>query len=132
MGSPLQYGCAFCNTISEPVFHALYPLRKDQLLWLVTASNIHRARTALLSITISKSSPRSHASHCIDHTYTKMAFSFGFSGDDIEEDPNDVGVQTQETHAADSNIPPPIPAKAHDLDELVRSHHLHKSKFNHR
>lgn len=63
-------------------------------------------------------------------TYTKMAFSFGFSGDDVEEDPNDVGVQTQETGAADNNIPPPIPAKAHDLDELVCSHQLHKSKSN--
>ena len=61
------------------------------------------------------------------HTYTKMAFSFGFSGDDIEEDPNDVVPQTQETDTPGDNVPPPIPAKAHDLDELVCSHQIHKS-----
>ncbi|KAF2846939.1 hypothetical protein T440DRAFT_557841 [Plenodomus tracheiphilus IPT5] len=48
-----------------------------------------------------------------------MAFSFGFSGDDIEEDPNDVVDQTQQTDAASSNIPPPVPARTHDLDELL-------------
>jgi protein-histidine N-methyltransferase len=49
-----------------------------------------------------------------------MAFSFGFSGDDIEEDPNDVVPQTQE-HSVPGNddVPPPIPARAHDLNELV-------------
>ncbi|KAF3049607.1 hypothetical protein E8E11_009873 [Didymella keratinophila] len=48
-----------------------------------------------------------------------MAFSFGFSGDDIEEDPNDVVPQTQSPSAPDADIPPPIAAKAHDLDELL-------------
>lgn len=48
-----------------------------------------------------------------------MAFSFGFSGDDIEEDPNDVVPQTQETSAPGADVPPPIAARAHDLDELV-------------
>jgi protein-histidine N-methyltransferase len=51
-----------------------------------------------------------------------MAFSFGFSGDDIEEDPNDLVPETQSSVANDdgtSTQPPPIPAKAHDLDELV-------------
>jgi len=48
-----------------------------------------------------------------------MAFSFGFSGDDIEEDPNDVQEQGQQQTTTDSNVPPPIAAKAHDLDELV-------------
>jgi hypothetical protein len=48
-----------------------------------------------------------------------MAFSFGFSGDDIEEDPNDVQEQGQQQATADSNVPPPIAAKTHDLDELV-------------
>jgi protein-histidine N-methyltransferase len=51
-----------------------------------------------------------------------MAFSFGFSGDDIEEDPNDLVPETQPSVAngdGTSTQPPPIPAKAHDLDELV-------------
>jgi protein-histidine N-methyltransferase len=49
-----------------------------------------------------------------------MAFSFGFSGDDIEEDPNDMQEQSgQQTGAAESNVPPPIPAQTHDLDEMV-------------
>jgi protein-histidine N-methyltransferase len=48
-----------------------------------------------------------------------MAFSFGFSGDDIEEDPNDVQDQGQQPATTDSDVPPPIPAKTHDLDELV-------------
>ncbi|KAF3002611.1 hypothetical protein E8E13_008732 [Curvularia kusanoi] len=50
-----------------------------------------------------------------------MAFSFGFSGDDIEEDPNDVGVETQQTSTVGDNVPPPIEARAHDLDELLAS-----------
>lgn len=48
-----------------------------------------------------------------------MAFSFGFSGDDIEEDPNDVQEQAQQQITTDSNVPSPIAAKTHDLDELV-------------
>jgi hypothetical protein len=48
-----------------------------------------------------------------------MAFSFGFSGDDIEEDPNDVLPQIQEPSAPGADVPPPIEARAHDLDELV-------------
>jgi protein-histidine N-methyltransferase len=49
-----------------------------------------------------------------------MAFSFGFSGDDIEEDPNDVVPQTQQEQGQTSNdVPPPIAARTHDLDELV-------------
>ncbi|KAF2128231.1 hypothetical protein P153DRAFT_398074 [Dothidotthia symphoricarpi CBS 119687] len=48
-----------------------------------------------------------------------MAFSFGFSGDDIEEDPNDVVEQTQAPDAAGNNIPQPIPAQTHDLDGLL-------------
>ncbi|RAR00473.1 s-adenosylmethionine-dependent methyltransferase-like protein [Stemphylium lycopersici] len=53
-----------------------------------------------------------------------MAFSFGFSGDDIEEDPNDVQEQSQQQQqqagGEESNaVPPPIPAKTHDLDELL-------------
>ncbi|KAJ4403359.1 hypothetical protein N0V91_006590 [Didymella pomorum] len=48
-----------------------------------------------------------------------MAFSFGFSGDDIEEDPNDVVPQTQSPSVPGADIPPPIAAKAHDLDELL-------------
>ena len=50
-----------------------------------------------------------------------MSFSFGFSGDDIEEDPNDVQQeqsQTQGDQDADS-LAPPIPAKTHDMDALV-------------
>ncbi|KAI8933861.1 hypothetical protein NX059_009559 [Plenodomus lindquistii] len=48
-----------------------------------------------------------------------MAFSFGFSGDDIEDDPNDVVEQTQRTNVAGSHAPPPIPVRTHDLDELL-------------
>lgn len=50
-----------------------------------------------------------------------MAFSFGFSGDDIEEDPNDVVQETQQgnANAQGSDDPPPIPARTHGLDELV-------------
>jgi protein-histidine N-methyltransferase len=42
-----------------------------------------------------------------------------FSGDDIEVDPNDVVPQAQEQSAPGNNVPPPIEARAHDLDELV-------------
>jgi len=49
-----------------------------------------------------------------------MAFSFGFSGDDIEEDPDDMVVDTpQEPLQSSGDAPPPIPARSHDLDELV-------------
>ena len=48
-----------------------------------------------------------------------MSFSFGFSGDDIEEDPNDVVPQAQEQNTPGADVPPPIEARAHDLDELV-------------
>jgi hypothetical protein len=50
-----------------------------------------------------------------------MSFSFGFSGDDIEEDPNDVNTQNQQEHVQEDTTPSPapIPARTHDLDELV-------------
>ena len=48
-----------------------------------------------------------------------MAFSFGFSGDDIEEDPNDVVHHSQEQNTSGNDVPPPIEARAHDLNELV-------------
>lgn len=48
-----------------------------------------------------------------------MSFSFGFSGDDIEEDPNDAVAQTQVQDTPEADVPPPIEAKTHDLDELV-------------
>lgn len=48
-----------------------------------------------------------------------MAFSFGFSGDDIKEDPNDAVPQTQEASVPGDDGPPPIAARTHDLDELV-------------
>jgi hypothetical protein len=54
---------------------------------------------------------------------TNMAFSFGFSGDDIEEDPNDVAEQNQQeqgqSSSMDVDVPPPIAARTHDLDEVV-------------
>ena len=56
--------------------------------------------------------------HTQHQTYN-MAFSFGFSGDDIEEDPNDVSPQTQEQSAPDADVPPPVAAQAHNLDDLV-------------
>jgi hypothetical protein len=55
-----------------------------------------------------------------------MAFSFGFSGDDIEEDLNDVQDQEQQQPTTTSDAPSPIPARTHDLDELVG---LHVSSF---
>jgi hypothetical protein len=52
-----------------------------------------------------------------------MAFSFGFSGDDIEEDPNDVLEQNQQAQGQSSgmdvDVPPPIAARTHDMDEVV-------------
>jgi protein-histidine N-methyltransferase len=50
-----------------------------------------------------------------------MAFSFGFSGDDIEEDPNDASNAQQDTPMVEDggNGPPPIKAQTHDLDEMV-------------
>ncbi|PSN66892.1 hypothetical protein BS50DRAFT_377353 [Corynespora cassiicola Philippines] len=48
-----------------------------------------------------------------------MTFSFGFSGDDIEEDPNDVSVPGNQNEAGTEDVPPPIEARAHDLDELL-------------
>lgn len=53
-----------------------------------------------------------------------MAFSFGFSGDDIEEDPNDISEPQGNTQQND-DVPQPIPARSHDLDELVGK--LHKT-----
>ncbi|KAI2481388.1 hypothetical protein Ptr902_07183 [Pyrenophora tritici-repentis] len=54
-----------------------------------------------------------------------MAFSFGFLGDDIEEDPNDTQQdqsQTQRNQDANADtLAPPIPAKAHDFDALLSS-----------
>jgi protein-histidine N-methyltransferase len=47
-----------------------------------------------------------------------MSFSFGFSGDDIEEDPNDVVEQNQQEPVQEDG-PPPIPARTHELDEMV-------------
>ena len=68
--------------------------------------------------------------HIIDLTFVHsltiksvMAFSFGFSGDDIEEDPNDVLPQTSEQSAPGSDLPPPIAARTHDLGELVGTQH---------
>jgi protein-histidine N-methyltransferase len=46
-------------------------------------------------------------------------FSFGFAGDDIEEDPNDASNQNAQTEEAADSGPPPIEARTHDLDELV-------------
>ncbi|KAF2792038.1 hypothetical protein K505DRAFT_326432 [Melanomma pulvis-pyrius CBS 109.77] len=48
-------------------------------------------------------------------------FSFGFSGDDIEEDPYDVSNQPQNTQTVDGggNEPPPVEARTHNLDDLL-------------
>lgn len=55
-------------------------------------------------------------------------FSFGFSGDDIEDDGSDVGTVGQQGNGAgevgvsgDGGLdgPPPIPAKVHGLDDMV-------------
>jgi hypothetical protein len=52
-------------------------------------------------------------------------FSFGFSGDDIEEDPLDVlrgdTSKPGAERARESGPPEQIPARTHDLDEWVRS-----------
>jgi protein-histidine N-methyltransferase len=54
-----------------------------------------------------------------------MSFSFGFSGDDIEEDPNDAVEHNQQEQGQSGDAdggatgPQPIPARAHDLDEVV-------------
>jgi hypothetical protein len=86
------------------------------------------ARPVLLSISLTKlygscdACPRRRTNQNIatQHFYTvAMAFSFGFSGDDIEEDPNDAQGQEQQQAATSTNAPPPIPARTHDLDEMV-------------
>lgn len=48
-----------------------------------------------------------------------MSFSFGFSGDDIEEDPNNATTTAQNDLATTQDAPAPIPARTHALDELV-------------
>ncbi|KAF2638420.1 hypothetical protein P280DRAFT_84017 [Massarina eburnea CBS 473.64] len=50
-----------------------------------------------------------------------MSFSFGFSGDDIEEDPNVPSTTDQDapTAATEQNTAPPIPAQTHDLNEML-------------
>lgn len=50
-----------------------------------------------------------------------MSFSFGFSGDDIEEDTNATSLNNNPNVSTPSTAdsPPPIPARTHDLDELV-------------
>jgi protein-histidine N-methyltransferase len=53
-----------------------------------------------------------------------MAFNFGFSGDDIEEDPNDVQEQDHPQPVTSTDVPPPIAARTHDLDELVGTYAL--------
>ena len=58
-----------------------------------------------------------------------MAFSFGFSGDDIEEDPNDIAIQDLEVTDTAQDVPPPIEARTHDLNELVRSHIVAQAKI---
>ncbi|KAF2470936.1 uncharacterized protein BDR25DRAFT_286240 [Lindgomyces ingoldianus] len=51
------------------------------------------------------------------------SFSFGFSGDDIEEDPNDISAPggNSENQKAEEGGPPPLIAQTHDLDELLSS-----------
>ncbi|KAF2751386.1 hypothetical protein M011DRAFT_464126 [Sporormia fimetaria CBS 119925] len=48
-----------------------------------------------------------------------MSFSFGFSGDDIEEDPNDVQNPGAQHAQVEQAGPPPIQAKRHELNELL-------------
>ena len=49
-----------------------------------------------------------------------MAFSFGFSGDDIETDPDDnVTLQAHEAPQVENDVAPPIAARTHVIDELV-------------
>ena len=46
-------------------------------------------------------------------------FSFGFSGDDIETNPNDAFDHEENAIGGAETGPPPIEAKTHVLDELV-------------
>jgi protein-histidine N-methyltransferase len=48
-----------------------------------------------------------------------MSFSFGFSGDDIEEDPNDAATQSHAQATVQASGPAPLPAQTHDLEEMV-------------
>lgn len=54
-----------------------------------------------------------------------MSFSFGFSGDDIEADPDDVSQTIQSTSTIAQDAPPPIPAQTHDLNDLVGTKQLY-------
>lgn len=55
----------------------------------------------------------------LDTPGATMAFSFGFEGDDIEEDPNDVLSQSEQHGGSEDSGPPPSEAKTLDLDEIV-------------
>jgi hypothetical protein len=48
-----------------------------------------------------------------------MSFSFGFSGDDIEEDPNDATTPSHAQTTTQEAGPAPLPAQTHDLGEMV-------------
>lgn len=47
-------------------------------------------------------------------------FSFGFSGEDIEED-DDIPIEESNTHIQPSieNVPKPVEARKHDIKEWV-------------
>lgn len=57
-------------------------------------------------------------------TQDRMAFSFGFSGDDVDDEMNDGGVQEQQTSQANGAVQADeqfvgLPAREHLLDDLV-------------
>lgn len=115
--------CHDVCTVREERFQSRKPAHRPNQ-YLPTTESVCR-RNSLphgpLTLSISfaqKCSPRSHVNNYIQHKHN-MAFSFGFSGDDIEEDPNDVAPQTEEQSTPGDDVPPPIAARAHDLDELV-------------
>lgn len=61
-------------------------------------------------------------------------FSFGFSGDDIEIDPDDVQETSHVTEcgveAPESSGPPPLKPQKHDIEELVGKRALHLDIFH--
>ncbi|KAF1954550.1 hypothetical protein CC80DRAFT_517481 [Byssothecium circinans] len=52
-----------------------------------------------------------------------MSFSFGFSGDDIDTEsdppPSNAAQNVSSTTNPESTMPPPLPARTHDLDDLL-------------
>ena len=82
-------------------------------------SRLHGPMTMQFAIDKPKKYPTTKRLPIPTRAQLTMSFSFGFSGDDIEHDPADIASNEQNVADVAQDAPPPIPARAHDLDELV-------------